>query len=288
MDKYREIMERVSVTDEMQSRVLENVSAHFARQRKIRRIRNTVFGIVAAAAVFVLVIRVWRPGKGMMSATSDQMEYTAEMSSAAAVGAEPAPAEMENAAPSLGLSDEKAAGADSESYAAPAQAEYFEESDAEAAAEEPMETEGPAGEPYGAEYLSAAELSEAVGFPVEELSADALPFAAQQVIYSSPGGEIAQIEYYGGTDEVLTLRTSEGLEDNSGVYEEYPVVTGFRAGGADGAGPAVDVTLKGDGKRTYLALWSAGGYSWSLSSAEGLSKEEAAALAEDLVAQLMG
>ena len=47
-----------------------------------------------------------------------------------------------------------------------------------------------------APYASASDLAQAVGFPVEELSA--LPFQPEQTTYLSYWGEMAQIQYTAG------------------------------------------------------------------------------------------
>ncbi len=60
MAKYNEVMEHIEVTDEMQSRILSGVSAHFTKKNKIRsRTWISVMGMTAAAAVLVFVISPW-------------------------------------------------------------------------------------------------------------------------------------------------------------------------------------------------------------------------------------
>lgn len=58
--KYNEIMGKIEVTDEMQSRILKNVENHFSgRKGSSRKLWYPVFGGVAAAAMLMLIIRPW-------------------------------------------------------------------------------------------------------------------------------------------------------------------------------------------------------------------------------------
>ena len=60
MAKYNEIMGKIEVTDEMQSRILKNVENHFSGRKSSRRkLWYPVFGGVAAAAMLMLIIRPW-------------------------------------------------------------------------------------------------------------------------------------------------------------------------------------------------------------------------------------
>ena len=60
MAKYNEIMGKIEVTDEMQSRILKNVGNHFSGRKSPRRkLWYPVFGGVAAAAMLMLIIRPW-------------------------------------------------------------------------------------------------------------------------------------------------------------------------------------------------------------------------------------
>ena len=60
MSKYNEIMERVNVTDEMKSRILGHIDAHFSRKKNTRKKSlYLAFGGVAAAAPLMIIIRPW-------------------------------------------------------------------------------------------------------------------------------------------------------------------------------------------------------------------------------------
>ena len=60
MAKYNEIMDKIEVTDEMQSCILKNVGNHFSGRKSLRRkLWYPIFGGVAAAAMLMLIIRPW-------------------------------------------------------------------------------------------------------------------------------------------------------------------------------------------------------------------------------------
>lgn len=60
MAKYNEIMGKIEVTDEMQSRIFKNIETHFAcKKRSRKKLWYPVFGGVAAAAMLMLIIRPW-------------------------------------------------------------------------------------------------------------------------------------------------------------------------------------------------------------------------------------
>lgn len=103
-------------------------------------------------------------------------------------------------------------------------------------------------------YASASDLAQAVGFPVEDLSA--LPFQPEQTTYLSYWGELAQIQYTAGEASAV-YRKSAGEQDDSGDYTPYSAQTQLQAGSRS-------VTLKGDDTGYVLALWSDGGFSYSI------------------------
>ena len=99
------------------------------------------------------------------------------------------------------------------------------------------------------EYGSAEELSDAVGFTVNEIR-------------------------YTGDDQEVYFRKSQGDdEDNSGVYNTYSQETTINVGEAE-------VTCKGDSDAYELAIWQQGGYSYSISLQIGISLEELQAMIE--------
>lgn len=115
------------------------------------------------------------------------------------------------------------------------------------------------GLPGMTDCADAAALSEAVGFPVEAPAW--LPFPVLQTTYTAYPGQLAEITC-GGTEDCAVFRKSPGDGDNSGDYTVYTAEQTLEAGG-------LAVTLKGEGERFYLALWSDGSYSYSLRLSRG-------------------
>ena len=113
------------------------------------------------------------------------------------------------------------------------------------------------------EYASAQELSDAVGFAAPQTSY--LPFKAAETAYSDFWG-MAQVDYTGAGGETASLRKAPGTDDVSGDYNEYSDVKTIPVGG-------LSVTLKGEGGAYVLAVWSADGYSYSLSLSEGAGQD---------------
>lgn len=74
------------------------------------------------------------------------------------------------------------------------------------------------------------------------------------------------------TESGLTIRKALGQEDVSGDYTDYPQVDTISSHGAA-------LTLKGDGTRVMVAVWTAGDYTYSIHSASGLSREAILSLA---------
>lgn len=120
---------------------------------------------------------------------------------------------------------------------------------------------------WGIQECSSAEaLSEAAGFPVEDL--EQLPFEAQETGYIYLGDGLAEIRYFGANEERLDYRKSVGAEDNSGVYLEFARVQEENINGTK-------ATLKGDEERIYLILWQKDGFSYSIYDEEGILVAEA-------------
>lgn len=105
-------------------------------------------------------------------------------------------------------------------------------------------------------------LSEAVGFPVTEVSR--LPFDPVSTTYTAYDEGLAEITYTGPGDQTATYRQSRGDEDNSGDYNLYPDTQAL---------PNQNATLKGQDGLYTLALWSDGTYAYSLSLSSGLSAD---------------
>ncbi len=104
------------------------------------------------------------------------------------------------------------------------------------------------------DYGSAAELAQATGLPVEDLSV--LPFQPESITYTAYWKELAQVTYTRG-DQTAAYRVSAGTEDNSGIYETFGDTADLELNGRT-------VTLKGNGGVYPLALWTDGEYAYSL------------------------
>lgn len=114
------------------------------------------------------------------------------------------------------------------------------------------------------EKASIEELSEAVHFDIADLSE--LPFEVSKRTYKSYWGEVAEITYI-GENEQLVYRKAVGDEDISGDYNTYTKEKNL----------IIDdktITLKGNGKKYNLAIWTYEQFSYSLSYEKGLSKKE--------------
>ena len=118
------------------------------------------------------------------------------------------------------------------------------------------------------EVADAQALSEAVGFPVSELTD--LPFPATETTYTSYWGELAQISYV-GEEQTITLRVQPGSEDVSGDYNNYAEVSTVTINGCD-------VTFKGNAGTVSTAIWTNDGYSYAVSADVPMNVEAITAL----------
>lgn len=105
-------------------------------------------------------------------------------------------------------------------------------------------------------------LSEKTGIPLSELSG--LPFSADRTEYVSYWENLAEIQYFGGTDS-LCYRKSAGTEDNSGDHNSYSQVETRNISGKS-------VTLKGENDAFTLATWTDGSYAYSISVTAPLTR----------------
>ena len=118
------------------------------------------------------------------------------------------------------------------------------------------------------EVADALALSEAVGFPVPELTD--LPFPVTETTYTSYWGELAQISYV-GEEQTITLRVQPGSEDVSGDYNNYAEVSTVTINGCD-------VTFKGNAGTVSTAIWTNDGYSYAVSADVPMNVEAITAL----------
>lgn len=121
------------------------------------------------------------------------------------------------------------------------------------------------------EMDSIEALSGKTGIPLEELTG--IPFPVEHTRYVFYWENLAEIEYSGGSD-TLCYRKSQGTEDNSGDYNDYPRQETLEVGGNA-------VTLKGAEEGFTLAIWTDGSYAYSVSVTEPLSQDAFQAFLEE-------
>lgn len=121
------------------------------------------------------------------------------------------------------------------------------------------------------EMDSIEALSVKTGIPLEELTG--IPFPVEHTRYVFYWENLAEIEYSGGSD-TLCYRKSQGTEDNSGDYNDYPRQETLEVGGNA-------VTLKGAEEGFTLAIWTDGSYAYSVSVTEPLSQDAFQAFLEE-------
>ena len=123
------------------------------------------------------------------------------------------------------------------------------------------------------EAANATELSELVGFPVAQ--AEELPFEVVNTRWTALWHELAETVYTGPDGQTATLRQGQGTDDVSGDCDVYADVQAlpFSQGTA---------TLKGDGGRYVLAIWTRDGASFSLALSEGVPAEDWAAILDGI------
>ncbi len=222
MAKYKEAMDRIEVSEEMQSRILRNVDQHFSqkdRRKKRRMLWIPTLGALAAAVLLVVLIQPW---KNRTEVSSTEAGTTAN-------------------------SGELPGGT------------------------EPTEDLATGGIYTVTEHASVQELSQAVGFPVKELSS--FTEAPQETAIQDISGTVAEINY-NGTRGSICYRMSKGTEDNSGIYDVFPKTTVKEVKGCK-------VTLKGDTGKVTLAVWNDGNYSYSIYCIPGITEDEILAFVSD-------
>lgn len=92
------------------------------------------------------------------------------------------------------------------------------------------------------------ELSVQAGFSVPNI-VDGIPFSVSETRFSLLWDKLAQAVYSGTNGEEITLRISDGEEDNSGVYDTFPEIGNWTVGNTT-------VTVKGEDGQYTLAVWS--------------------------------
>lgn len=260
MTRYEEIMDQIVVTDEMRDRILNKIDWQLRRgggKRRRTQPARMWLPMVAAAAVLLVVCGVAfnqfgsrnaATGTGEVALSTESMETTdkarvAEEETAVTSAAD----EMDGVA----VDSDVAADSDA-AEGTQAAAIYAPE-----------------------EYNSAAELSEAVGFEVKDLTT--VPFAIASIEYYAIDTDFAEIDVHSmGSVSNLCYRKSVGTEDNSGDYNTYSVVV-------DAAIGEYPLTLSGDEQAFYLATWTDGTYAYSIGVTGGCTENELRGMVEEVM-----
>lgn len=117
------------------------------------------------------------------------------------------------------------------------------------------------------DHTALEDAAKAVGF---ELSVpEKVSGSSRQCIQTMDSGMI-QV-FYGDEDHEVLIRKAPGGEDISGDYNVYTQVKATNVNGSV-------VTMKGEDGVVYLAIWSNGGYTYSISARAGMSEADMAAL----------
>lgn len=114
------------------------------------------------------------------------------------------------------------------------------------------------------EVSSRSELSQAVGFEVEDLKN--LPFEVTETFYTAYGDEMAEVKYVGETQSLI-FRKAIGTTDPSGDYTAYSDTLILEFGNRC-------VTLQGESGMYCLATWQDESYSYSIRSSTTFSDTE--------------
>ena len=86
-------------------------------------------------------------------------------------------------------------------------------------------------------------------------------------VYRAMDGEMLEIIYYLGDDEIGRVRKALGSEDISGDNNSYDTADTVTED------DNVKITLKGNKDKFYVATWSDGGYAYSVAITDGLAKD---------------
>lgn len=141
----------------------------------------------------------------------------------------------------------------------------------------------------GAEKIAETEENQAVGLPnpfrdfetLEEAEVSAgygltLPgISAEEILYRAIPGELLEVIYKNGGEEILRVRKGSTARDVSGDYNEYSSIKTVRVG-------ELATRMRGDGETVSLVTWIADGHAYALSSAEPKTEEEMAALVAEI------
>ena len=111
---------------------------------------------------------------------------------------------------------------------------------------------------------------------VQETTAEEMTTeTVKAVAFRNLGTEMLEVIYYDGDAEVARVRKGTGAEDISGDYVIYSEVKTVEVG-------EKFVTIKKEAEGCYLAVWTDGDYSYSVSVQTPFSQEELTGLVEQV------
>jgi len=88
----------------------------------------------------------------------------------------------------------------------------------------------------------------------------------RRVIRVLKGQQMTEVIDYDGEDEIFRIRKAKGSDEISGDYTPYETENRAEVG-------EISVTMKGSGELIYVAVWTQGDYTYSVSSESGVSQE---------------
>ncbi len=125
------------------------------------------------------------------------------------------------------------------------------------------------------DFKTLAEAEEAAGFEMTvPESMDGKQQSLIQAAKSSEGDSYDMIQVFYGSESEICIRKGKGSEDISGNYEEYQKSTSLDING-------IKVSARGNDEKIYVAVWTDGGYTYSIDAQGGLDTDTVtAAIAE--------
>ena len=236
MAKYNEIMDHVKLSEDMQSRILSNVDRQMAKKKR-KKLYRIWLPVVGVAVAAAILLLVAKPWNTRSPVQSTEDTTSTEI-----------PVTTTPGGVITGGTEDSTDGTESS-------------------------TDGSPGSFQMKEFNSAEELAKTAGFPINDLTA--IPFNVSEKGYRLIGGALAEEDYVGDNGDI-SFRKSKGQEDNSGIYEEYPVT---KTAGID----EIKVTLQGEEGSFHLILWQDDTFSYSIYSYNGLSEEDVHRLVKEIL-----
>jgi hypothetical protein len=121
-------------------------------------------------------------------------------------------------------------------------------------------------------FKSAEELSSEAGFEISDFDESLLPFSVTQKNYSYYGDGLAEIEYddAGGGYAAYRKSSENDGADISGDYTDYEDTWTLKSDNESN----LKITVKGNNGMYFLAAWNDGTYTYSFNISKGLSKDD--------------